>query len=128
MVESSITPKLRGAWLALKIINGSFAPIPDIKMYAVCVEALRYNFGCRLQLAAYARENIKELVEEMPNIPQKETRRRELSFKASKKVLENAGILNTLSPSPTMVNIIQRDSPYIPLGAENFRCLCRQQP
>jgi len=46
-------------------------------------------------------------------IPQKEPRRRELSFKVSKKVLENAGILNTLSPSPTMVNIIQRETPLI---------------
>ena len=48
-------------------------------------------------------ENVKELVREMKNIPEKETKRRELSYKASHDVLKAAGLM----PTPVQSKIIQ---------------------
>jgi len=49
---------------------------------------------------------------------------RELSCRASAKVLEAAGILNTPNASPTIVNIVQQNNifadPYIRQIAERF--------
>ena len=58
-------------------------------------------------------ENLKDLVNEMPGIPKGDIKRRELSYKASKKVLESAGLLNTPSPSPTFVNIFNQTTNII---------------
>jgi predicted XRE-type DNA-binding protein len=51
-------------------------------------------------------ENLKAQINEMPNIPPEQVKRKELGLKASIKLLESAGLLNTPSPSPTFVNII----------------------
>ena len=48
-------------------------------------------------------ENVKELVREMKNIPEKETKKRELSYKASHDVLKAAGLM----PTPVQSQIIQ---------------------
>jgi transposase-like protein len=78
------------------------------------VKALIEREGLRLlEAVPQAVENLKALINEMPNIPEKEVRRRELSFKASKKVLESVGLLNTLSPSPMFVNIINAGTTII---------------
>jgi hypothetical protein len=50
-------------------------------------------------------QNIKDLVSEMSSIPKAETKRRELSYKASKELLRSAGILPTPVGSQTLVNI-----------------------
>ena len=55
-----------------------------------------------LEVVPDAVENIKELVREMPNIPKKDIKRRELSYKASYDVLKSAGIM----PSPVQSQII----------------------
>jgi hypothetical protein len=60
-------------------------------------------------------ENLKALVDEMPEIPKGDIKRRDLSFKASKKVLESAGMLNTPSPSQTIVNIYKQTNFISPL-------------
>jgi hypothetical protein len=49
--------------------------------------------------------NVKALVREMPKIPPKQTKRRELSYKASTDVLKAAGILPVPVQSQTMINI-----------------------
>ena len=58
-------------------------------------------------------DNVKELVKEMSTIPKNETKRRELAYKASVRVLESAGILNTTAPSHTVVNIVNRTTTMI---------------
>ncbi len=45
-----------------------------------------------LEVVPQAVENLKALVNEMPDIPKRDIKRRELSFKASKKILESAGL------------------------------------
>ncbi len=67
-----------------------------------------------LEVVPDAVENIKSLVKEMKNIPDKDHKRRELSYKASQKVLESAGIMNTPMASQTVVNIINRQENIIP--------------
>jgi hypothetical protein len=67
-----------------------------------------------LEVVPQAVKNLKTLVEEMPSIPSYEIRRQELSLKASNKVLESAGILNTPSPSPAVFKFVNRgQSPFI---------------
>lgn len=63
-----------------------------------------------LDLIPQAIENFRAMVNEMPAIPPREVKRRELAFKASVKVLEAAGILNTGSQSPTIANITQKNT------------------
>jgi predicted transcriptional regulator len=53
-------------------------------------------------------DNIAGLVNEMPQITS--VKEKELGFKATRKVLEAAGILNSASPSLSVVNIVQRNS------------------
>ena len=62
-----------------------------------------------LEVVPDAVENIKTLVREMKGIPKNEHKRRELSYKASQKVLESAGIMNAPAPSNTVVNIINKE-------------------
>jgi transcriptional regulator with XRE-family HTH domain len=59
-----------------------------------------------MEAVPQAVENLKSLVYEMAEIPKKEIKRRELSFKATTKVLESVGMLNSPSLSPTFVNIV----------------------
>jgi hypothetical protein len=49
-----------------------------------------------------------DLVNEMPQMTN--VKEKELAFKATKKVLEAAGILNSASPSLSVVNIVQKNS------------------
>jgi predicted transcriptional regulator len=53
-------------------------------------------------------DNIADLVNEMPQITN--VKEKELGFKASRNVLEAAGILISASPSLGVVNIVQRNS------------------
>jgi predicted transcriptional regulator len=61
--------------------------------------------------------NMKTLVKELLTLPKKDHKNRELSYRATVKVLEASGILNTPNLSPTIVNIVQTntflDSPMI---------------
>ena len=66
-----------------------------------------------LEAVPQAVENLKALVNEMPNIPPEQVKRKELGLKASIKLLESAGMLNTLSPSPTFVNIVNAGTTII---------------
>ena len=50
-------------------------------------------------------ENVKELVREMRNIPSKENKRRELSYKASQDVLKTVGIMPAQNQAPLIQNI-----------------------
>ena len=50
-------------------------------------------------------ENVKSLVREMKDIPKEDTKRRELSYKASKDVLKSVGLLPTPNQSQTLINI-----------------------
>ena len=52
-------------------------------------------------------ENIKDLVKEMPEIPKKEIKRRELAYKASADFPKTAGMLPTPIQTQTLVNIIR---------------------
>jgi predicted transcriptional regulator len=62
-------------------------------------------------------QNVKDLVREMRDIPKKDTKRRELSYKASKDVLKSVGLLPTPIQSQTLVNLYQDNktliSPFI---------------
>jgi hypothetical protein len=49
-----------------------------------------------------------DLVNEMPQMTN--VKEKALAFKATKKVLEAAGILNSASPSLSVVNIVQKNS------------------
>ena len=59
-------------------------------------------------------ENIKSLVRAMKTIRKDDHKNRELSYKASQKVLESAGIMNTATGSQTVVNIINKQENIIP--------------
>ena len=63
-----------------------------------------------LEAVPDAVQNVKDLVREMPEIPKGDTKRRELSLKASLKVLEAPGIVNTTTPSQTFLNITKTDN------------------
>lgn len=67
-----------------------------------------------LEVVPDAVENMKTLVREMKRIPKKDHKRRELSYKASQKVLESAGIMNSPTPSQTLVNIVNKPANLIP--------------
>jgi predicted transcriptional regulator len=72
------------------------------------VKALIENETLKLlEAVPQAVENIKDLVKEMPEIPKKEIKRRELAYKASAEVLKTAGMLPTPIQSQTLTNIIR---------------------
>ena len=50
-------------------------------------------------------ENVKELVRDMKNIPPKETKRRELAYKASNDLLKAVGIMPAQTQAPLIKNI-----------------------
>jgi transcriptional regulator with XRE-family HTH domain len=60
-----------------------------------------------LEAVPQAVENIKDLVKEMPEIPKKKIKRRELAYKASADALKTAGMLPTPIQTQTLVNIIR---------------------
>ena len=57
-------------------------------------------------------ENVKELVREMRNIPSKETKRRELSYKASNDLLKAVGIMPAQTQAP-LIKCIFNDNRLI---------------
>jgi len=62
--------------------------------------------------------NMKALVRELSTLPKKDHKNRELSYRATVKVLEASGILNTASLSPTIVNIVQTNALVSPMILE----------
>jgi predicted transcriptional regulator len=68
--------------------------------------------------------NMRELVKALRTLPRKDHKNRELSYRATVKVLEAAGMLNTPNCSPTIVNMFQQnntfDSPLIKGILEKF--------
>ena len=60
-----------------------------------------------LEVVPDAVENIKGLVRAMKDIPEKDHKRKELSYKASKDVLKSVGLMPTPVQSQTFVNIFQ---------------------
>ncbi len=54
-------------------------------------------------------ENIKGLVREMKNIPKKDSKRMELSYKASVDTLKSAGIIPSQVQSQILINIFQKN-------------------
>jgi len=63
-----------------------------------------------LEAVPDAVENVMETVREMKHIPKKETKRRELSYKASTDVLKSAGIMPTPEKSQVITNIYQHNN------------------
>ncbi len=63
-----------------------------------------------LDVVPDAVENIKALVREMKNIPEKDIKRRELAYKASKDVLKSVGLLPTPFQSQTLINLTQENT------------------
>jgi len=53
--------------------------------------------------------NMKTLVKDMNRTPKKDHKNRELSFKASLKVLESAGIMNSPTQSQVVVNVLRTE-------------------
>lgn len=85
-----------------------FANREDVKEL-IETEAMRL-----LEVVPDAVDNIKTTVKGMKNLPKKDIKNRELAYKASAKVLESAGILNTATPSQVIVNIFkQSEKPLI---------------
>lgn len=60
-----------------------------------------------LEVVPDAVENVKGLVREMKDIPKKDIKRRELSYKASKDVLKSVGLLPTPIQSQVFINLYQ---------------------
>ena len=66
-----------------------------------------------LELVPDAIDNVRNLVREMKNVPEENHKRQELCYKASKKVLESVGIMNTPSQSQIMVNVLKYNAPLV---------------
>ena len=71
-----------------------------------------------LDVIPEAVENIKTIVREMKTTSRSDYKNRELSYKASQKVLESAGIMNTPVASQTVVNIIKHEEHYLSPAVE----------
>ena len=54
-------------------------------------------------------QNVKDLVSEMKQIPKEDTKRRELSYKASKDVLKSVGLLPAPVQSQTFISLTQQN-------------------
>jgi hypothetical protein len=81
-----------------------FAKREDIKPF-IEQEQIRL-----LEVVPDAVENVKELVREMKNIPKKDVKRRELSYKASLDTLKAVGIMPSPVQSQIITNIYQQTS------------------
>jgi hypothetical protein len=68
-----------------------------------------------IEVVPDAVENVKSLVREMKEIPEEDTKRRELSYKASKDVLKSVGILPTPVQSQTFIDISQENNQISPV-------------
>ena len=66
-----------------------------------------------LQVVPDAVQNMKDLVTEMPSIPKKDIKRRELSYKATKDVLKSVGLLPTPIQSQVFINLYQGNNQII---------------
>lgn len=66
-----------------------------------------------LEVVPDAVENVKELVREMKDIPKKDIKRRELSYKASKDVLKSVGLFPTPIQSQVFINLYQSNNQFI---------------
>jgi len=84
-----------------------FANRDDVKR-EVEKEAMRL-----LEALPDAVENVRGLVREMKELPVRDYKARELSYKASCKVLEVAGIINTQNQNQVMVNIFNNNQTVI---------------
>ena len=71
-----------------------------------------------LEVVPDAVENVKNLVKEMRDIPKDDIKRRELSYKASKDVLKNVGLLPAPVQSQTLINIQNNQSALLPVIQE----------
>ena len=60
-----------------------------------------------LEVVPDAVQNMKDLVREMKDIPKKDIKRRDLSYKASKDVLKSVGLLPTPVQSQVFINLYQ---------------------
>jgi predicted transcriptional regulator len=63
-----------------------------------------------LEVVPDAVENVKELVKEMKDIPKSDTKRRELSYKASTDVLKAVGLMPTPIQSQVITNIYNQQN------------------
>ncbi len=63
-------------------------------------------------------DNIADLINEMPQMTS--VKEKELGYKASRKVLEAAGILNSATSSLSLTNIVQRNTPVLSPLVEAF--------
>ena len=59
-------------------------------------------------------ENVKTLVKAMRQNPNQEFKDKELSYKASVKILESVSIFNSSSPSVQVINIIKENQNEVP--------------
>ena len=66
-----------------------------------------------LEVVPDAVGNVMSLVKEMKDIPAKDTKRRELSYKASTDVLKSVGLLPTPLQSQTLVNIYSSQNVFM---------------
>lgn len=75
-----------------------------------------------LEVVPDAVGNVMFLVREMKDIPAKDTKRRELSYKASADVLKSVGLLPTPLQSQTLVNIYSSQNVFMsPAMAEALK-------
>ncbi len=63
-----------------------------------------------LEVVPDAVENVKSLVREMKNIPEKDIKRLELAYKATKDVLKSVGLFPTPIKSQTLINLTQENT------------------
>jgi predicted transcriptional regulator len=89
-----------------------FASREDVR-YLIEAEAMRL-----VEAVPDAVANMQTLVKELRTLPKKDHKNRELSYRATVKVLEAAGILNTPNLSPTIVNIVQTNTFINPMISE----------
>ena len=73
-------------------------------------------------------ENVKTLVRGMKDLPISESKARELALKASFRVLETGGVLNSSSPSQVVLNISRNDNYVSPIVDKIIGSLALEMP
>jgi predicted transcriptional regulator len=71
-----------------------------------------------LEVLPDAVENVKNLVKEMHQSPKQQFKDKELSYKASLRVLESVSILNSPSPSLQVINIVKDNQNEVPQNSD----------
>lgn len=66
-----------------------------------------------LEVLPDAVANVKSLITGMKDLSPKETKRIELALKASFRVLESSGLLNSSTPSQTIISLTKADNTYL---------------